>query len=123
MQTPTVRPRHGYKELVKNTLVKNDAPATALINRHHEALSISGPLVDYLEFPAGEPNQNLLAMCRLGPRTQLRVAWERSVVEEIDTKIECQLKRGADAIECTVHVRAVKTRKNAERSISEWDYK
>jgi len=57
MQTPSISQRKGYKALVDKTLVSHYGPATAQINRHYEVLYVTGPLVDYLEFPPGEPNQ------------------------------------------------------------------
>lgn len=107
MQAPSIPPRQGYKALVEKSLISNYAPATALINRRYEVLYVTGPLVDYLEFPAGDPNQTLLAMCRPGLRTRLRFACEQSFTDERDTEIEAQMKRGDDSIECGIHVRVV----------------
>lgn len=114
MQLPVQPPRQGHKEIVEKALISLYAPATVLINRSYEILYMTGPLVDYLEFPAGEPNHNLLSMCRPGLRTKLRVACQKSIEEEIDTEVVTQMKRGAQTIECTIHIRRLKTRLEAE---------
>jgi len=114
IQTPSISPRQGYKALVEKTLFSHYVPATALINRHYEVLYVTGPLVDYLEFPPGEPNQNLLAMCRPGLRTKLRFACQKSLAEETDTEIPARFKRGDDSVQCKIDVRILKTGKEAE---------
>ena len=114
MQAPLIPPRQGYKALVEKALIRHYAPATALINRRYEVLYMTGPLVDYLEFPSGEPNQTLLAMCRPGLRNKLRFACQKSFAEDRDAEIEVQMKRGDDSIECGIHVRVVKTRTETE---------
>ncbi len=48
-------------------------------------LYMTGQLVDYLEFPTGEPNLNLLSMCRPGLSHQLRFARQKSIAEEVET--------------------------------------
>ncbi len=114
VQLSSVPPRQGFKELVEKTLVSHYAPASALVNHRYELLYVTGPLVDYLEFPSGEPNHNLLSLCRPGLRTKLQFACKKSIAEEVDTEIETQLKRGNDTIECTLHVRLLKTRLEAK---------
>ncbi|WP_442510416.1 CheR family methyltransferase [Novipirellula sp. SH528] len=114
MQLPSIAPRQGYKELVEKALISNYSPASVLVNRRYEVLYLTGPLVDYFEFPAGEPNHNLLSMCRPGLRSKLRFACQKSVAEDTDAEIEAKMKRGDDTIVCTVHVRVIKTRMEAE---------
>lgn len=114
MHSPSIPRRQGYKELVEKALISNYAPATALINRRYEVLYITGPLVDYLEFPPGEPNQTLLAMCRPGLRTKLRFACKKSFANEIDTDIETEMKRGDDSIQWAINVRILNARIEAE---------
>ncbi len=108
---PTDLPAHQrHKELVEKALIDFYAPATVLVNRRYELLYMTGQLVDYLEFPTGEPNLNLLSMCRPGLRTKLRFACQKSIAEEVETEIATQVKRGKDTIECTVHIRILKSR-------------
>jgi two-component system, chemotaxis family, CheB/CheR fusion protein len=108
---PPVQPqRQGHKEAVEKSLISLYAPATVLINRSYEILYMTGPLVDYLEFPAGEPNHNLLSMCRPGLRTKLRIACQKAIAEKVDSEVATQMKRGNVTIECTIHVRRLNTR-------------
>jgi len=114
MQSPSLPPRPGHKELVEKTLISLYAPATVLVNRRYEVLYVSGPLVNYLEFPPGEPSHNLLSMCRPGLRTKLRFACHKTLAEEIDTDVETQMKRGNETVTCTINVRVLKVRQEAE---------
>lgn len=107
-------PRQTYKELVEKALIDFYAPATVLVNRRYELLYMTRQLVDYLEFPAGEPNLNLLSMCRPGLRTKLRFACQKVFSEEADVGIETQLKRGKDSIDCEVRIRLLKSRIESE---------
>ena len=115
MQSPSVPRKNGYRDLVEKTLINQYAPATALINRRYEVLYVSGPLVDYMEFPPGEPNQNLLAMCRPGLRTKLCFACQKSIADEKDFEIEAPMKRGVNSVDCAIQVRILKTRIEAEK--------
>jgi two-component system CheB/CheR fusion protein len=47
-------PEVAYQELIQRLILQDYAPATVLVNRKCEILSLLGPLVDYLEFPAGD---------------------------------------------------------------------
>ena len=44
-------------ERLHRALLADFAPAAVLINPRHEILSLQGPVVEYLEFPAGEPTR------------------------------------------------------------------
>ncbi len=114
MQIPSPSPRQGHKETVEKALINLYAPATALIDREYEILYMTGPLVDYLAFPAGEPNHNLLAMCRPGLRAKLRSACRKSIQEEVDSDVEAQMNRDGVTVECTIHVRRIKSRLEAD---------
>jgi two-component system CheB/CheR fusion protein len=115
MQLPSLPPRQGHKEMVEKALISFYAPATVLVNREYEILYMTGPLVDYLEFPVGEPNHNLLEMCRPGLRGKLRFACQKSIEEDADTDVETQMKRNGNTVECSIHVRRIKSRLEAER--------
>ena len=68
-------------EAMQKRLLADYAPASVLISRKFEVLCFQGPTVNYLEFPSGEPTQDLLALARTGLRTRLRSL----VVEAIRT--------------------------------------
>ncbi len=116
VNAPTkVPPRQAYKTLVEKSLIANYTPATALINRRHEVLYVAGPIVDYLEFPAGELTQNLLAMCRPGLRTKLRFACQKCMAEDTDASFVTAIERGEDSVLCSVHIRVANLPDDAER--------
>ena len=117
LQPPSLPPRQGYRELVEKSLLRIYAPATALINRRYEVLYVTGPLVDYLEFPPGEPNHNVLSMCRPGLRAKLRFACQKSIAEESDTEVTAQMKRGDDVVECNIRVHILRPRPEAESQL------
>ena len=114
MQQVSQPQRQGHKEIVEKALISFYAPATVLINQSYEILYMTGPLVDYLEFPAGEPNHNLLSMCRPGLRTKLRIACQKAIAEEVDNEVVTQMKRGSGTIQCTINVRRLNTRLEVE---------
>lgn len=114
MQSPYSPPRQGHKEIVEKALISLYAPASVLVNHAYEILYMTGPLVDYLEFPAGEPNHNLIEMCRPGLRGKLRFACQKSIEEEVDTDVETQMKRDGITIECLIKVRRIKSRLEAD---------
>lgn len=106
--------RNSHKELVEKALISIYSPASVLVNRRYEVLYVIGPVVNYLQFPAGEISHNLLSMCRPGLRTKLRFACQKTIEKEVDTKVDTQIKRGEEKIECTIDVRRMKIERQAE---------
>lgn len=102
-----VQLRQVYKSLVEKSLTTHYAPATVLINRRYEVLYVTGPVVDYLEFPAGELTQSLLAMCRPGLRTKLRFACQKCIADKTEADFVTEIQRGEDAIQCGIQVHVV----------------
>ncbi|WP_419187385.1 chemotaxis protein CheB [Stieleria bergensis] len=109
-----IPPRQTYKSLVEKSLISHYAPATALINRRYEVLYVTGPMVDYLEFPAGELTPSLMAMCRPGLRTKLRFACQKCFAEETNVSFVTAIKRGEDSIQCGVNIRVEKLAADTE---------
>jgi two-component system CheB/CheR fusion protein len=106
VNTPTrIAPRKAYKSLVEASLIKHYAPATVLINRRYEVLYVTGPVVDYLEFPAGELTQSLLAMCRPGLRTKLRFACQKCIADGANADFVTEIQRGDESIRCGIDIR------------------
>jgi two-component system CheB/CheR fusion protein len=114
MESPTISVSQRYKKLVDRSLISAYAPASVLVNRYYDVLYQTGPLVDFLEFPTGEPNHNLLAMSRAGLRTKLRTVCQKSIAETVDQTIDAQVKRGDELFECEISVRLVQTPSDAE---------
>jgi two-component system, chemotaxis family, CheB/CheR fusion protein len=91
-----------YKELT-DTLLADYAPAAALINRHFEILYVSGSLVDYLEFPAGELSRELLAMARPGLRSRLRALCHNASQQRlVITDSEARVQRNGVYVACSI---------------------
>ncbi len=108
-------PAKSFKDLTEQLILREYAPAAALINRNFEVLYVTGPLVNYLEFPRGELTKELFAMARPGLRTKLRsactsAARDRTTV--VDTK--ARVKRDAQYTRCSITVRPLTEPKEAE---------
>ncbi|MDT8386220.1 MAG: CheR family methyltransferase [Thiogranum sp.] len=104
------RARSGshFAELTQKHLLADYAPASVLINRDFEILHFSGPMVEYLELPSGEPTRNLISMCRDGLRTRIRTAVPHALQEKrtvVDSSV--RLKRHGRYIPVTLTVRPV----------------
>lgn len=108
-------PAPGFTQLMQKLLLADFAPASALINRKFEILSVQGPLANYLEFPPGELTKDLLAMARQGLRVKLRAAVQqalrdsRAVIDE-----DVRVKRDNKYVPCTITVKLIQEPKEAE---------
>jgi two-component system, chemotaxis family, CheB/CheR fusion protein len=102
----SVMPRKSLKDLTEKLVLNEYAPAAALINRRLEVLYVTGPLVDYLEFPMGELTKELLSMARPGLRTKLRIAC-KNAIRDGKTVIETdvRVKRNGHYVPCSITVR------------------
>lgn len=95
----------AVNELMRKLLIEHYAPAAALINQNYEVLCFEGPVVDYLEFPAGEPTRDLIAMARQGLRTKIRAVVHRANREgSLATDETARVLRNGTYIPCTVTV-------------------
>ncbi|MFN8742093.1 MAG: CheR family methyltransferase [Pirellula sp.] len=91
-----------YKELTDKLLTEY-TPAAALINRHFEILYVSGSLVDYLEFPAGELSRELLAMARPGLRSRLRALCHNASQQRLAiTDSDARVQRNGVYVACSI---------------------
>jgi two-component system CheB/CheR fusion protein len=101
---PIRRPPMGFSKLMQKLLAKH-APATVLIDRKYEILSLFGPTSDYLELPSGEPTRDLLAMARQGLRTKIRAACRKALSGgEAAAETEARVMRGGSSVVCTITV-------------------
>jgi two-component system, chemotaxis family, CheB/CheR fusion protein len=94
-------------ELMQKALT-HYAPASVLVNRSYDILSMQGPLVDYLEFPRGQPTQNLLTLARPGLRTKLRALCEKASHDNaplVDST--AHVRRDGQHIPCSIIVRPI----------------
>lgn len=92
----------AYKDIT-DTLLAEYAPAAALINRHFEILYVSGSLVDYLEFPAGELSRELLALARPGLRSRLRALCHNAIQQRLPmTDSEAKVQRNGVYVACSI---------------------
>ncbi|HVS22605.1 MAG TPA: chemotaxis protein CheB [Gammaproteobacteria bacterium] len=112
-QTPQ-RPRVGFTELMQKLLAEDFAPASALIDRRYEILSMQGPLVNYLEFPAGDMTKDLLTLARPGLRAKIRAACQKAIRDgETVKSSDVRVRRNGAYVSCTVTVRPVTEPKDA----------
>jgi two-component system CheB/CheR fusion protein len=107
--------RKSLKELTEQLVLNDYAPAVALINRSLEVLYVTGPLVNYLEFPRGEITKELLTMARPGLRAKLRSAC-KGAIRDGKTIIEtdARVRRNGRFVPCSITVRPLTEPKEAE---------
>ncbi len=109
------RPGAGVVELLNKLLLKKYAPAAVLITRRYEILSLQGPLVNYLEFPPGEPTTDLLAIARQGLAAKIRMLVHTSLrTGQITSDSEVRVKRNCDYGRCRITVTPVDDPKEGE---------
>jgi two-component system, chemotaxis family, CheB/CheR fusion protein len=107
-------PAIGFKELMQRLILDDFAPASALISRNHEIVSVIGPLVNFLEFPPGEMTKDLLAMARPGLRTKLRAAVHKAIQGgEAVTDLDARVKRDGSYVSCSITVKPLVEPKDA----------
>jgi two-component system, chemotaxis family, CheB/CheR fusion protein len=92
-QRARISPARSSGELVRQILLDEFAPAAVLLGTRGEALYYSGPISDYLEIKAGEPNNSVLDMVRQGLRTKLRAAVHRAWRDRHPASFEGRVKR------------------------------
>ncbi len=98
--------RKSFREIAEQLILKDHAPAAVLCNHALEVLYVTGPLVNFLEFPRGELTKDLLAMARPGLRTKLRATC-KNAVREGRTIITSGIRvnRGGQYFRCSITVR------------------
>jgi len=107
--------RRIFQDLTEQLVLNEYAPAAALVSRKLEVLYVTGPLVNYLEFPRGELTKELLAMARPGLRTKLRAACQ-SAIRDGNTTIDTstRVKRSGRFVPCAIMVRPLTEPKEAQ---------
>jgi two-component system, chemotaxis family, CheB/CheR fusion protein len=105
---PATSSKIQLDKLLQRLVIENFAPAAVVINPQFEILSVLGPLVNYLEFPAGSITHDLLAMARTG----LRIKTRSSVRHAIETKqivrdVDARVKRGHEYFPCSITVQPI----------------
>jgi two-component system, chemotaxis family, CheB/CheR fusion protein len=109
------RPALGFTALMQRLIAEDFAPASTLINRRYEILSVQGPLVNYLEFPPGDMTKDLLVMARQGLRAKLRAACHEAIREgRTVSDAEARVRRNGKFVPCVVTVRPITEPKEAE---------
>jgi len=112
---PIITPRKTYKELAESLVLNEYAPASALINPGHEILNVTGPLIDFLEFPSGEMTKNLLTMARPGLRSKLRAACYQAKLEAKEVTIDhARVRRDGRNYQCSITIRPIRNLKLLE---------
>lgn len=112
---PHTMHRKSFKELAEQLVLNEYAPAAVLISRKLEVLYVTGPLVNYLEFPRGELSKELLAMARPGLRTKLRLACNNAIRDgAVAAEVDARVKRNGQYVQCSIIVRPLTEPKEAE---------
>lgn len=105
---PPTEHRNSLRDLAERIVLNEFAPAAAVINHRLEVLYVTGPLVNYLEFPMGELTKDLLAMARTGLRIKIRAAVQKAIRDRTTvTDPHARVKRNGVFIPCTVTVRPI----------------
>ena len=98
--------RKSFKELTEQLILKEHAPAAVLCNHSLEVLYVTGPLVNFLEFPRGELTKDLLALARPGLRTKIRTTCQIAIREsKTIVTSDALVNRGGKYFKCSITVR------------------
>lgn len=101
-------PKKNYKELTEKIILTEYSPAAVLINHRYEVLYVTGPVVNYLEFPTGELSKDLLVIAREGLRSRLHSTCQKSIIENTTVSdLQTQVKRSGKYHPCSITVRPV----------------
>lgn len=113
--SPSAQHRKTFKDLTEQLVLNDYAPAAVLISRKFEVLYVTGPLINYLEFPRGELSKDLLMMARPGLRTKLRSVCNEVIRNgKIAVEADAQVKRSGHYVRCSITVRPLTEPKVAE---------
>ena len=111
---PANRPT-GLEQLAQELLLREFAPAVALINRDQHVLYLAGPIGPFLETPAGEPVHELIAMVRSGLRPRLQAAIHKAMHENAPVVVtHVPLAGGGVGSEANISVRPIKLPRTSE---------
>jgi PAS domain S-box-containing protein len=112
-----MRTQFRYGETLQRA-VSHYAPAAVLIRPNFEVLSMQGPLVDYLEFPPGEPTRDLLSLTRPGLRTRITALVQRAIRERTAVSDDgAQVRRNSRLIRCLLTARPISEPQEARGSL------
>jgi two-component system, chemotaxis family, CheB/CheR fusion protein len=100
---PMRRRRASFAELTQRLLAAKYAPASVLINRKYEVLSLFGPTSIYLELHSGEPTLNLLAMARKGLRHRIRTVCDKVIAGgDAGAEMPARVSRNGSSVPCVI---------------------
>jgi two-component system CheB/CheR fusion protein len=109
------RPQLTSSELMQKLLLARFAPASVLINRKYEVLSLFGRTSDYLELPTGELTRDLMSLLRQGLRTKIRAACHKLLRgSEAVAEIDAHVSRHSSSVHCTISVTLLHEPRDAE---------
>jgi two-component system, chemotaxis family, CheB/CheR fusion protein len=100
------RPR--LAETAQRMLLDAYAPASALIDSSYRAIYLSGATDRYFQMPAGEPNQDALAMLRDGLASRFRAAARQAAREQAPVTVSgARMERNGDEVLVSITARPV----------------
>ncbi len=103
-------------EIAKNTLLANFAPASVMIDEEYRIHYFHGPTSQYLDFPTGEPSDNLMDLARQGLQSKLRGAIRKAIDQKkISTATATCVKRNGDEVSVLITVRHVHSYEESQK--------
>lgn len=103
-------------EVSKRILLDRFAPACVVIDRSYDTKFLQGPVRNYLDFPSGEPTQNIVSMCAEGLRSNLRRAIVKSIQNDSPVSdVAPKVKRGDSFISVDITVEPLPREKSKEQ--------
>ena len=100
-------------EVMRRALIDAYGPAAVLVNRNCEVLAFHGDMVDYLEFPSGEPSRDLITLLRSGLRSKVRALLHEAFRTSTPAGTVAHVKRGDTYVPCRIEVAPVRPPKEA----------
>jgi two-component system CheB/CheR fusion protein len=98
----------GPIEAIHRHLIDEFVPASALISRDYQLLSVHGPLVNYLGFPSGPPTKDITALARRGLRAKIRTSCQQAIHENrVIHERNARVNREGSYVPCSITVQPV----------------
>lgn len=108
-------PRAGsVTALAHEVLLREFAPASAIVNRKGEAIYFQGPVSSFLEVVPGEPTRDITEMAREGLRFKLRGAIQRCIRENEHTTTSARVRGEGEGPTINISVRPLEIPRSAE---------
>ncbi len=113
---PREKRTSSYLELARNVLLERYVPASVLIDQDFRLLFYHGATGDFLEYPAGEPTNDLNRLIIPGLRSKLMGAIRRVATDDAPATVEQRrFRRGRQEYNVTLKVEPVAGKRDGEK--------